>query len=175
MSGQPLHLAISGSRSIDDQPLIHSILDREVSRLIAEHSNLTLVLGDAKGVDSAALSWSRSRSVSRYICFADQKGFEFWQEARSMRAWPTEDESAELSSDWAIDGRGAGITRNRAMIHRSSLLIGIWDGESKGTAHCMAYALVQGLTVIQYGSDGPMRRLGDGGLSDRLEWRGPIN
>ncbi|MCJ7697784.1 MAG: DUF2493 domain-containing protein [Thermoplasmata archaeon] len=41
--------------------------------------------------------------------------------------------------DWNKHGRSAGIIRNRKMGDYADALIAIWDGESGGTSHMIAY------------------------------------
>jgi hypothetical protein len=49
--------------------------------------------------------------------------------------------------DWNKYGKQAGIFRNLAMITYADALIAIWDGESRGTKHCIEAAKDKGLKV----------------------------
>ena len=50
-------------------------------------------------------------------------------------------------ADWNKHGKKAGILRNIAMVNYADALIAVWDGESKGTKHCIDEAKRKGLKV----------------------------
>lgn len=53
----------------------------------------------------------------------------------------------EFTPDWDEYGKSAGPQRNHAMAVYASALIGLWDGESKGTQDVIQKALSEGLDV----------------------------
>ncbi len=52
--------------------------------------------------------------------------------------------------DWDTYGKKAGILRNKDMVEYADALIGLWDGESKGTKFTIEYAIKKGLKVHVY-------------------------
>lgn len=68
-----------------------------------------VIVGDATGVDEITQLW------------CDEKGI------------PCDEEEAK----WHKYGNGAGPIRNIEMVKECDLGIGIWDGKSRGTAHCI--------------------------------------
>jgi hypothetical protein len=171
-------IAISGSRSITSRALIAEILDTELAALYCSGATPALFrLGDAIGVDHAALLWARERELPRRIYFADRNGYAAWAlsaqlfGARGVPGDPGGMESAYLSSHWDDPrfGDRAGAVRNSDMIRgtweeldadgaqrRADLLIAIWDGASPGTRLAMAEARNAGVPVHQWGGDGPV-------------------
>ena len=100
-----IKLLVCGSRSITDAAWV----SEQISALVAEKgfalSELTLIEGGAKGVDSLAKAWAVANSV------------------------PVETHKA----DWARYGRGAGHRRNAEMVMAADYVLILWDGSSKGT------------------------------------------
>ena len=50
-------------------------------------------------------------------------------------------------AQWDKYGRGAGFKRNVAMAKNGDVLLALWDGKSKGTAHMIVTAKLQDLNV----------------------------
>lgn len=51
-------------------------------------------------------------------------------------------------ADWELHGKAAGIIRNLEMLDtRPDLVLAFWDGESRGTKHCMDAARERGIPV----------------------------
>ena len=50
-------------------------------------------------------------------------------------------------ADWDTHGKQAGFLRNMKMAANADALIAIWDGKSKGTAHMIEIAAIEGLQV----------------------------
>jgi YspA, cpYpsA-related SLOG family len=51
-------------------------------------------------------------------------------------------------ADWKNDGRRAGILRNLRMLdEQPDLVIAVWDGQSRGTAHTLTEARKRGIPV----------------------------
>lgn len=54
----------------------------------------------------------------------------------------------EFYADWDKFGKSAGYKRNTKMLEsKPDYIIAFWDGQSKGTAHCISEARALGLTV----------------------------
>lgn len=45
-----------------------------------------------------------------------------------------------ITANWEVDGRSAGLKRNKEMCEVSDALIAIWDGKSRGTSHTIKIA-----------------------------------
>lgn len=172
-----LVLAVSGSRSIHDPRPVNSLLDDLAADSMLRGLVLELRLGDAAGVDAHALAWARSNSISRHICFADERKFGRWMDelkshaslprgVRSLSCSLPERgqityldgtfESAELSASWTRDGLTmAGSKRNAAMLYghpliglrHADLLLAIHDGISPGTMNCIGQAELMNIEV----------------------------
>lgn len=72
-------------------------------------------------------------------------------------------------ADWS-KGQAAGYFRNADMAHYGNVLVAIWDGVSRGTAHMIACAIAQGLEVWVFRTD---KIMGQGGwveMTARPEW-----
>jgi len=100
-----MNILVCGSRSIVDETWIFSQIDNWVSELGVEKSELCLINGAAKGVDSVAAKWAQANNVKTQV----------------------------YKPDWAHYGRGAGIRRNEEMVTVSDNVLILWDGASKGT------------------------------------------
>lgn len=107
---------ICGSRNIKDKEYIFSQLDAFTYWQLACFEYLTLIEGEAKGVDTIAKE------------YAIQNGWE---------------QITEYPADWDKYGKGAGFIRNEQMVKDCDECFIFWDGESKGTKHdidlCIKY------------------------------------
>ena len=105
-------LMISGSRGIKDSKKIYD----ELEKIFAAHPDFILISGGARGVDSIAEEWAKSRNL------------------------PIE----QHKPDWAKYGKGAGIVRNKEMVLAADYVLIFWDGESKGTKSVIDFCEKQG-------------------------------
>ena len=118
-----MRVIIAGSRSLSSDGKASMSFPRPGAPLIerAVHESgfvISHVLsGGADGIDTAAITWAIHHEIPYTICPAN----------------------------WVRDGRRAGLYRNSAMVMQAEALISIWDGVSRGTAHCMAVAAAAGL------------------------------
>lgn len=100
-----MKLMVCGSRSITDTTWVFEQIDNLIKEKSINLSDLILVDGGAKGVDTYAAHWANSKQVQ----------IEWYR------------------PDWAHYGRGAGIVRNKLMVQASDFCLILWDGVSKGT------------------------------------------
>lgn len=115
-------VAISGSRTITDEAKVCEILDELLGSIpinvSASHPDLLgevldlVLVGDAKGVDTIAETWSRDRGIPFEVVRPDYRRYR----------------------------RGGALRRSEQMIARADLLVAIWDGRSSGTKHIIEYA-----------------------------------
>lgn len=96
---------VCGSRSIED-PLY---IKKEIETLIADSNwdikDITVIQGEAKGVDSIAKLWAEFRKLP-------------------INSYP---------ADWKKYGKRAGFLRNEEMVKACDFCLIIWDGSSNGT------------------------------------------
>jgi hypothetical protein len=78
-----------------------------------------VVCGCAKGVDELGLIWGTNHDIP-------------------VKRFPAQ---------WNKFGKSAGPQRNIEMARYANALIAVWDGRSKGTAHMIKVAKMQGLKV----------------------------
>lgn len=121
---KPFVIAISGTRTIEDEEYVFRVLDEEATYYLLQGRDLEIRTGDARGVDKLARMWAKSRGFEPIVYCASLKMFNFLCE-NNILAIP--------SADWDIDGRQAGPMRNRAMLRGADLLVRVWDGSSPGT------------------------------------------
>ena len=98
-----MKLLICGSRNITDAPYIFS----KINKCIEENQfkNITIIEGEARGVDRAAKQWA-----TRYNC--------------PIESYP---------ANWDEYGKAAGYIRNEIMVKACDFCLIIWDGKSNGT------------------------------------------
>lgn len=112
-------LLVTGSRSILDKNAVWAKLD-DLKTSLLPHKIVSLIHGDAIGVDKFCESWAIQNGIS--------------VQTRAVSA-----------SDWDKYGAAAGMVRNKQMLEdaiticdlEDALLhcFALWDGESKGTEH----------------------------------------
>lgn len=111
------HIAILvvGSRNYNNYKEFCNVLDYLLSHYYPE--NVTLISGGAKGADSLAEQYAKSRGIDIIV----------------------------MKADWNAYGKKAGYIRNEAMHkalseYSNRHVIAFWDEESKGTAHSFLLA-----------------------------------
>lgn len=109
---------VAGGRDFIDYALMERTLDRLIYHKCLRRE-VEIVSGCARGADTLAIQWARSR------------GF-------PVKRFP---------ADWDKYGRGAGSLRNIEMAEYGTHLIAFWDGKSRGTAHMIRTATEHGLKV----------------------------
>jgi hypothetical protein len=87
----------------------------------------SLITGGATGVDAHGKRWAEENGINH----------------------------AEIKAEWGKYGKGAGPIRNGEMVALATEVIGIWDGESKGTRDCLNQAMHLGrkTTIIVDGKE----------------------
>lgn len=113
-----MNIIVCGSRTITDRKFVEGTLDRLTARL----DEVLVIVGDAKGVDRLAFDWAMKNGFTVRRHYAD----------------------------WDKHKKAAGPIRNREMIADAGPkagVIALWDGESPGTADCIAQARKAGLKV----------------------------
>lgn len=118
-----IHLLVCGSRTITDKEWVFAQIDNYL-KSFPESIPITIIQGEARGVDSLAKSYAIDHNI------------------------PHDDHPA----DWEHLGISAGYIRNTTMVNLASHVLVLWDGFSKGTQHSINLAKKQGkpLTVIIY-------------------------
>lgn len=98
----PIHnLAVVGSRTWTDKQCVFDMLDC----YYIDYPQLKIISGGAKGADSMAADWAKSRNVPTQI----------------------------FRPDWDVYGKRAGFMRNEQIVRACDSVLAFWDGTSKGT------------------------------------------
>ncbi len=106
-----MKLAIIGSRSFNDYPL----LNRRLDKLRDDYGDLDLdaiISGGAEGADSLGARFAHQNNIKL----------------------------VEFLPDWQQWGKSAGFVRNKQIITNCDEVLAFWDGVSKGTAHSLKLA-----------------------------------
>lgn len=112
-----MRVLVCGGRDFDNVAFIWTHLDR----LHAETPITALMQGGARGADTIARNWARSKAgIQRYVCKAE----------------------------WAKYGNAAGIFRNARMLEWKPDLVVAFPG-GRGTADMVRRALAAGVPVKQ--------------------------
>lgn len=111
--------AVVGGRDFNDAKLLFHTLDN----LAPTPSEI--ISGGARGADSWAASWAKSRGVRLVV----------------------------HKPDWERYGKAAGFQRNKLIVLGAERVVAFWDGRSKGTAHTISAATAARLPllVVPYG------------------------
>ena len=115
-----MNYLISGSRSLTNVPYIVALVQR-----IHTLGGVVLV-GDADGVDSMVIDVSAELGVPCVVHHIGARPRN-WNTAHGIVACP-----------------GNYIARDECMVRKADLVMCVWDGKSRGTAHVRDYALKLG-------------------------------
>lgn len=112
-----LRILVTGCRDWTDR----AIIEREVAaQIVGNVRSVTVVTGDAPGVDSIA------------------------GKVATARGWMWERHFA----DWKAYGKSAGPKRNAEMVAAGAdVCVAFWDGKSPGTLDCIKRAVIAGIRV----------------------------
>ncbi len=113
-----MKLVVAGGRKFNDKARVFRLLNK----IHAEHPDLEIVSGLAKGPDTFGKEWAEANGVKCY----------------------------EFPAKWKVNGvfdRSAGYKRNREMAEFSDAVLLFWDGVSKGTGHMRDLGLEFNLPV----------------------------
>lgn len=117
-----VRLAIVGTRSKgrNDYQEFLNLLKDYISRLEEEGITIiSIVTGDASGIDSYARRYAKESSLHLQV----------------------------FKADWSSFGRAAGPMRNTLIVKNSDILVAFWDGESPGTKNSILQARKRGMRV----------------------------
>ena len=107
-------LLVTGSRTIHQAAVVNAVLDQVVDAI----RPTCLMHGGARGVDQLAGAWATARGLAVRVVRPD------------LVQWPV-----------AAFGPGkAYVMRDLAMVIEAHVVVGIWDGTSKGTRHTVKEA-----------------------------------
>lgn len=98
-----MKLVVAGGRNFADKARVFRLLNK----IHAEHPDLEIVSGLAKGADTLGKKWAKANGIKCY----------------------------EFPAKWTTYGKRAGYLRNREMAEFASAVLVFWDGVSKGTQH----------------------------------------
>lgn len=113
-------LLISGSRSLKrfPQEQIFKIFDVIFKKFkFSPWDGDRLLVGGAPGIDMMALNYMMNLGVFNNDAY--------------IHAYDV------MEAEWDKYGKAAGPIRNKEMVKKCTKGAGIWDGESKGTKHCI--------------------------------------
>ncbi len=127
---------IAGSRRL-------SRLSKDVKRRIDNivGRGLTVIVGDANGVDKAVQQYLSAMNYSNVLVFCMEGGCR-----NNVGKWPTRDITA------APGARGFAYfsTKDRAMVKEADYGLMLWDGKSHGTLTNIVDLVQQGRPVVVY-------------------------
>ena len=115
-----MRILVCGGRDYGDCQALSDALDA----VHAEHPVTQLIHGAARGADSLAAAWARSRGIPAL-------------------AFP---------ADWKKDGKAAGFVRNARMLRNGCPELVVAFPGGKGTAHMVHLAKQSGVPVLELGS-----------------------
>jgi len=114
------YLLIAGSRNYTDRDTFNRVTEEYID---SEDASTVIVAGGAAGADELAKDYALEHGL-QYI---------------------------EFPADWEKYGRAAGPKRNDEMVkfikEKNGTALYFWDGESKGTKHCIESARKNGIDV----------------------------
>ena len=114
-----MRLIIAGSRSLTDYGLFTYCVQQTQFAAELQPSTCTILSGCARGIDRLAIKWAHEQGLS-------------------VERHPAK---------WLEHGKAAGFRRNEQMLLHANGLLAIWDGNSRGTEHCIESACKRGLPV----------------------------
>jgi hypothetical protein len=123
---ETIRVIVAGGRDFDDYPLMCSRLDHYLKEKAQTHE-IIIVSGGARGADSLAESYARSRGYRLEVHAVSQ-------------------------ADWQRHGKAAGPIRNARMAAVGDFLVAFWDGRSTGTEDMIQKAVTKGIPyrVVRY-------------------------
>lgn len=112
-----MKVIVAGSRTLNEA--IHEKVIWELLNRLTTNRIEKIISGGADGPDSFGISWALEHDVELEI----------------------------FKPDWKKHGKSAGYIRNEEMAKAGTMLIALWDGQSKGTKHMIDLALKHGCNV----------------------------
>jgi len=106
-----MKLAIIGSRGFNNYSLLCDAMESYFRSSYGYNIN-EIVSGGAAGADKLGAKWAKEHEIKL----------------------------TELIPDWKTYGKSAGFIRNVDIVNNSDMVLALWDGLSKGTAHSLRIA-----------------------------------
>ena len=131
-------LLIAGSRTYSNYAEFSRITDRMLS-LVQDKYEILIIEGEASGADSMARRYAQEHKYRL----------------------------APFPADWDTYGRSAGYLRNEQMadeltLYSKSAALYFWDGESRGTKHCIGEIKKRGIPYKVFNfRNGQFMKVGD--------------
>lgn len=113
-----MKLAIIGSRTFSNYPLLCVTLARHFTAPMGKQDDTVetivteVISGGAHGADSAGARWAKEQHIKLTV----------------------------FKPDWDRFGKRAGFIRNEDIVAAADMVLGIWDGVSRGTANSLSIA-----------------------------------
>ncbi len=112
-----MNVGIVGSRNFSNLEYVEDFI---LQLHIANPIDLTIISGNAPGVDKTAENYAHKNGIP----------------------------VLSLPANWDEYGRRAGYLRNIKIVDNSDLVVAFWDGKSKGTQHSINLARQKGKKLI---------------------------
>ncbi len=128
---------LAGSRRLSR---LHKDVKRRIDNILDKR--LTVIVGDANGVDKAVQKYLKSRQYDNVIVFCMEGGCR-----NNVGEWPIRKIAAADPSrhDFAYFS-----TKDRAMAEEADYALMLWDGNSRGTLRSMVDLVRRGKPVVVY-------------------------
>ncbi|MGC2422192.1 MAG: hypothetical protein WA405_11155 [Candidatus Acidiferrales bacterium] len=128
---------IAGSRHLSR---LNADVKRRIDNIIDKH--LTVMIGDANGVDKAVQQYLNTRCYSDVLVFCMEGGCR-----NNIGGWATRAIKAADSGrrDFAYYS-----TKDRAMANEADYGLMLWDGESRGTLTSIVHLVREGKPVVVF-------------------------
>ena len=154
---------IAGSRRLSQ---LRNDVKRRIDNIVDK--GLTVMVGDANGVDKAVQRYLSSRHYSNVLVFCMEGGCR-----NNLGSWPTRKVAA---ADPARRDFAYYSTKDRAMVEEADYGLMLWDGKSRGTLRSIVDLVRQKKPVVVYiapaGSFCTLRQSGE--LAEMLSRVDPI-
>ena len=154
---------IAGSRRLSR---LNNDVRRRIDKIVDK--GLTVMVGDANGVDKAVQRYLSSRHYSNVLVFCMEGGCR-----NNLGSWPTRKVAA---ADPARRDFAYYSTKDRAMVEEADYGLMLWDGKSRGTLRSIVDLVRQKKPVVVYiapaGSFCTLRQSGE--LAEMLSRVDPV-
>ena len=114
-----MRLIVAGSREITDYAAVKKAIEEAIER--TGQKPVEIACGMARGVDECGYRWAKENGVK----------------------------IKEFHADWDGEGKSAGYKRNARMAQWAQALVIVWTGTSRGSAHMLNLAKIQGIRIFE--------------------------